>query len=95
MWSTARRALLQHVEPTPRHQDLGLQPLSRLEAVAQQTDEQKADCYHSAINALVLLRHKARRMSLLNLLAQHGHRGRALATATARPLCSVAIELGT
>ena len=49
MQSTARRALLQDIELMPQHQDFGLQPLSRLEAVAQQADEQEADCNHSAI----------------------------------------------
>jgi hypothetical protein len=44
-----RRALLQDIELMPQHQDFGLQPLSRLEAVAQQADEQEADCNHSAI----------------------------------------------
>jgi hypothetical protein len=44
---------------------------------------------------LVLLRQKTRRMFLLYLLAQTGHRGKALATCAARILCNVAIELGT
>jgi len=42
--STARRALLQHVELMPQYQDFGLQPRPRLEEVAQHTDEQEADC---------------------------------------------------
>jgi hypothetical protein len=33
----------------PQHQDLGLQLLSRLEAVAQHADEQQANCNHAAI----------------------------------------------
>src|SRR4051794_36051371 len=34
------RALVQDIELMPQHQDLGFQLLSRLEAVAQHTDEQ-------------------------------------------------------
>jgi len=44
MQSTARRALLQHVELMSQHQDFGFQPRPWLEAVAQHTDEQEADC---------------------------------------------------
>ena len=41
-------ALLQDIELMPQNQNFGFQPPSRLEAVAQQADEQ-ADCNHSAI----------------------------------------------
>jgi hypothetical protein len=44
MQSTARRALLQHVELMPQYQDFGLQPRPRLEEVAQHTEQQEADC---------------------------------------------------
>src|SRR5262245_45317423 len=40
MQSTARRALLQHVELMSQYQDFGCQPRPWLEAVAQHTDEQ-------------------------------------------------------
>jgi len=43
---STRRTLPKNVELMPQHQDLGL---SRLEAVAQRTDEQQADCNHAAI----------------------------------------------
>jgi hypothetical protein len=43
MQSTARRALLQDVELMPQYQDSGFQPRSRLEEVAQHTDQQEAD----------------------------------------------------
>jgi hypothetical protein len=33
----------------PQNQDFGFELASRLEAVAQQADEQEADCNHSAI----------------------------------------------
>src|SRR5262245_19692010 len=49
MQSPVRRALLQDVELTPQYQDFGIQPRSRLEVVAHHTDEQEADCQHSAI----------------------------------------------
>jgi hypothetical protein len=49
MQSKARRTPLQDVELMPQYQDFGFQPRSRLEAVAQHTDQQKADCNHSAI----------------------------------------------
>src|SRR5262249_21249838 len=49
MQSTARRALLQDIELMPQYQDFGFQPRSRLEEVAQHTDEQDADRNHSAI----------------------------------------------
>jgi hypothetical protein len=38
-----------NVELMPQHQHLGLQLLSRLEAVAQHADEQQPDCNHAAI----------------------------------------------
>jgi hypothetical protein len=44
----ARPALLQNVELMPQDQDFGFQSRSRLEAVAQHTDHQEADCNHSA-----------------------------------------------
>src|ERR1700758_1172847 len=44
---------------------------------------------------LVLLHHKAWRGFRLNWRAQHGHRGRVRAIATANLRWSVAIELGT
>jgi len=43
------RTLPKNVELMPQHQHLGLQLLSRLEAVAQHADEQEADCNHAAI----------------------------------------------
>jgi hypothetical protein len=49
MQSTAWRTLPKNVELMPQYQDFGLQPLSRLEAVAQYADEQEADCNHAAI----------------------------------------------
>jgi hypothetical protein len=49
MQSTAWRALLQHVELMPQYQDFGFQPRSRLEEVAQHTDEQEADPNHPTI----------------------------------------------
>jgi hypothetical protein len=45
----SRRALLQDIELMPQHQDLGLQLLSRLEAVEQHADKQEPDCNHAAI----------------------------------------------
>ena len=42
------RSLLQDIELMPQHQDLGLQLLSRLDAVAQHADEQEADRDHEA-----------------------------------------------
>jgi hypothetical protein len=41
--------LLQDVELMPQCQDLGFQPRSRLEAIAQHADEKEADCNHAAI----------------------------------------------
>ena len=38
-----------NVELMPQHQHLGLQLLSRLEAVAQHANEQQPDCNHAAI----------------------------------------------
>jgi len=38
-----------NVQLMPQHQDLDLQLLSRLEAVAQHADEQQANCNHAAI----------------------------------------------
>ena len=49
MQSTAWRALLQHVELMPQYQNFGFQPRSRLEEVAQHTDQQEADCNHSTL----------------------------------------------
>ena len=43
------RALLQDIELVPQNQDFGCQPPSRLEAVAQHTDDENANCNHSAI----------------------------------------------
>jgi hypothetical protein len=40
---------LPNVELMSQYQDFGLQPPSRLEAVAQYADEQEADCNHTAI----------------------------------------------
>jgi hypothetical protein len=37
----------------PQYQDFGLQPPSRLEAAAQYTLEQEADCNHAAIMVLI------------------------------------------
>ena len=39
----------QDIELMPQYHDLGFQPLSRLEAVAQHADEQEADRNHAAI----------------------------------------------
>ena len=49
MQSTAWRTLPKNVELMSQYQDFGLQPPSRLEAVAQYADEQEADCNHAAI----------------------------------------------
>src|SRR5205823_974967 len=49
MQPTAWRALLQDVELMPQYYDFGFQPRSRLEEVAQHTDEQEADCNHPTI----------------------------------------------
>jgi hypothetical protein len=43
------RTLLKDVKLMSQYQDLGPQPLSRLEAVAQQADEKEANGKHSAI----------------------------------------------
>jgi len=42
-------ALLQNIELMPQKQDFSLQPPSRLEAVAQHTDDKNGNCNHSAI----------------------------------------------
>ena len=47
--SKSWRAPPKNVELMPQHQHLGLQLLSRLEAVAQHADEQQLDCNHAAI----------------------------------------------
>jgi len=44
-----RRALLQDVQLMTQDQNFGFQPSLRLEAVAQRTKEQEADCDHPAI----------------------------------------------
>ena len=49
MQSTPRRTLPKNVELMSQYQDFGLQPPSRLEAVAQYADEQEADCNHAGI----------------------------------------------
>jgi hypothetical protein len=49
MQSTARRTPLQDVELMPQYQDFGFQPRSRLEAVAQHTDDKNGNCNHSEI----------------------------------------------
>ena len=49
MQSTAWRTLPKNVELMPQYQDFGLQPPSRLEAVAQYADKQEADCNHAPI----------------------------------------------
>jgi hypothetical protein len=49
MQSPAWRALLQHVELMPQYQDFGFQPRSRLEEVAQHTDDKNGNCNHSEI----------------------------------------------
>jgi hypothetical protein len=46
---SAWRSLLQDIELMPQYHDLGFQLRSRLEAVAQDADEQEADCDHAAI----------------------------------------------
>ena len=43
---SAWRTLLEDIELMPKDQDFGFQPLSRLEAVAQHTDEEKGNCQH-------------------------------------------------
>src|ERR1700730_12899554 len=43
---SAWRALLQNIELMPQDQVFGFQPPSRLEAVAQHTDEKEANCNH-------------------------------------------------
>jgi hypothetical protein len=48
MQSTSR-ALLQDSELMPQNKDFGFQPPSRLEAVAQHTDDKNGNCNHSAI----------------------------------------------
>jgi hypothetical protein len=47
MWSAS--CPLQNIELMTQYDDLRLQLLSRLEAVAQHADEEKADCNHSTI----------------------------------------------
>ena len=42
-------ALLQDVELMPQYQDFDFQAPSGLEAVAQHSDEQEADCNHATI----------------------------------------------
>ena len=49
MQSTAWRTLPKNVELMPQYQDFGLQPPSRLEAVAQYAGKQEADCNHASI----------------------------------------------
>ena len=49
MLSTAWRTLPKNVELMPQYQDFGLQPPSRLEAVAQYAGKQEADRNHAAI----------------------------------------------
>ena len=49
MQSTAWRTLPKNVELMSQYQDFGLQPPSRLEAVAQHADKKEANCNHSAI----------------------------------------------
>jgi hypothetical protein len=43
-----RRALLKDIELVPQNQDFRFQPPSRLEAVAQHTDEEEANCDHQS-----------------------------------------------
>ena len=43
---SAWRTLLEDVELMPQDQDFGFQPPSRLEAVAQHTDEEEGNCDH-------------------------------------------------
>src|SRR5437764_8290994 len=40
------RTLLEHIELMPKDQDFRFQPASRLEAVAQRTDEKESNCDH-------------------------------------------------
>src|SRR5437764_1335769 len=40
------RTLLEHIELMPKDQDFRFQPASRLEAVAQRTDEEESNCDH-------------------------------------------------
>jgi hypothetical protein len=42
-------APLQDIELMPQNKDFGFQPPSRLEAVAQHTDDKNGICNHSAI----------------------------------------------
>jgi hypothetical protein len=43
---SAWRALLEDIELMPKDHDFGFQPSTRLEAVAQHTDEEEANCDH-------------------------------------------------
>src|SRR2546421_10251914 len=43
---SAWRTLLEHIELMPKDQDFRFQPASRLEAVAQRTDEEGSNCDH-------------------------------------------------
>jgi hypothetical protein len=43
---SAWRALLEDIELMTQHQDFGFQSPSRLEAVAQHTDEEEGNCDH-------------------------------------------------
>src|SRR5271165_5633415 len=43
---SARCALLEDIELMPQHQDFGFQPSTRLETVAQHSDEEKSHCDH-------------------------------------------------
>src|SRR5205823_1921615 len=43
---SAWRTLLEHIELMPKDQDFRFQPASRLEAVAQRTDEEESNCDH-------------------------------------------------
>ena len=45
---SAWRALLEDIELMPQDQDFCFQPPSRLEAVAQHTDEEEANCDHQS-----------------------------------------------
>ena len=45
----AWRPLLQDIQLMPQHQDFGVQPPLRLEAVTQRADEKQGNCNHTAI----------------------------------------------
>jgi len=55
-------ALLEDIELMPQNQDFCFQPPSRLEAVAQHTDEEEANCDHQSQSCSIRLPPSRRRM---------------------------------